>query len=498
MATVTTYDLIQCSRLYPTLQSRYNNGLSAYNGLIVRFDNDNDKSYTIKKRVQGRFYHPNIATVLTDIQYDVTSIKYGGVEQLDATASLNLTESENNYIKFPLYTLGNEYTYTDNLANACAYEDGILADGHSIRNLSDFLQGLFNTLGLNHIIVTRSHPDWWMVDGKPRLVHNFLIEKWYNEDLDITIEETDSLTSTTRILRYVFDGSTVTAYINGVDVVTTELNTEWPQVDDENSVYNYTYTYDAISTITSCPIASPFQASLQADNCATLEVNCECNAITFTDTSRYENGQDGHNAEFFNFRVITMTKPSGDTYVWSTEDVAGVDSVINPHWDSTNIFQYNLTSADKDGIYTVKLCTYPDWQDDVLYQSFLYPIVYKNGTLYKCIASSTGIDPEADVDEAYWQEYVCTGDCTDTRYCTQERIVILCISLLNCYKSLVREAMCGIDANPCRSMCDNREFMQAMKFRVTLDALEMAVCDGDWTSARRHLEILDSICCCNG
>ena len=75
---------------------------------------------------------------------------------------------------------------------------------------------------------------------------------------------------------------------------------------------------------------------------------------------------------------------------------------------------------------------------------------------------------------------------------------MLCISLLKCYKKLVKDAFCGMESNPCKSMCDNKEFMQAMKFRVALDALEFAVCSNDWVSAKKHLDLLKSLCCCNG
>ena len=47
-------------------------------------------------------------------------------------------------------------------------------------------------------------------------------------------------------------------------------------------------------------------------------------------------------------------------------------------------------------------------------------------------------------------------------------------------------------------MCDNKELMNAMKMRVTMDALEWAVCDESWELAEEHISILKSICCCNG
>jgi hypothetical protein len=55
-----------------------------------------------------------------------------------------------------------------------------------------------------------------------------------------------------------------------------------------------------------------------------------------------------------------------------------------------------------------------------------------------------------------------------------------------------------MELNPCKPMCDNLQFLNAMKFRVTMDALEFSVCAGDWISAQKQIDILNKICCCNG
>jgi len=73
----------------------------------------------------------------------------------------------------------------------------------------------------------------------------------------------------------------------------------------------------------------------------------------------------------------------------------------------------------------------------------------------------------------------------------------LCISLLKCYKKLVADAFCSISNNPCKDLCSNKQFQNAMKFRVTLDAIEFSACAGDWDSADKQIDILNSICCCS-
>ena len=57
--------------------------------------------------------------------------------------------------------------------------------------------------------------------------------------------------------------------------------------------------------------------------------------------------------------------------------------------------------------------------------------------------------------------------------------------------------MCGIEANPCKNLCENKALLNAMKMRVTMDALDFAFCAQRYDLAQKHIEILESICCCN-
>jgi len=132
----------------------------------------------------------------------------------------------------------------------------------------------------------------------------------------------------------------------------------------------------------------------------------------------------------------------------------------------------------------------------VFYEAFIQTIVRRNGKLYKVISSNTNLDPSNPANAAYWVEYTCDVDCDNTRYCTTQKVAVLCISLLKCYKDLVSEAFCSVKKNPCKDICDNKEFINAMKFRVTLDGLELAICSNNWIDAQSHIDILKSICCC--
>ena len=259
------------------------------------------------------------------------------------------------------------------------------------------------------------------------------------------------------------------------------------------------------------PITNPYKTSLLVDNCSSLELSCDCKKLTFKDTSNYvDSDMPGHLSTDFTSRTITIMKGDGSTFQLITADVRtnnpsaypmatqGIAyNIIPSHLASNNTFTYTLTEADVDGIYSVELCTYPNWRADVFYQTFLKPIVLRDGKLYQAVASSTNADPADPMNEAYWTLYLNTGDCDSTRYCNKQRIVILCISIEDCYRDAVANAFCGMQKNPCKDMCDNKDFMKAMKMRVVMDGLEFAACGFDWINAQNHIDILKSLCCCN-
>jgi hypothetical protein len=505
MANVKTYDLLQCSRLYPTVEGANNPAFLPFSGQVVKVNNDDQQSYTVKENIQARFFAPTSADLVSNVQYSVTSILFNGLECLLAPANLLVEESDNIHIEFPLYA-GDPNGYTSNLANAVYNTTLPATAGYFERNFPDFMQSLFDSLDISAQI-TNSHPDWWSLDAF-EIMRNFMVEMYNSDSLSIAITETYNGVS--RELMYEVDGTGAKAYIGGVDVTLLPVPLdEQPQFGDEYSIYSVPFTANPIEEIDCCPLVNPFYASLQSDCESTLNVDCDCSKITFSDTSNYNNGLIGHDPSFFNHRTIILTRPDGTQYVWSTDGVVGqpacpplenvsqvVNEIIAPHYNSSNMFSYSLLNGDQDGIYTVEICTYPDWQDGLFYDIALNNFVYRNGVIYKQIASSTSIDPELDLDNNFW--IAASLDDERGRYCSEEKIVLLCRKIMDCYKGLVEEALCGIKSNPCKSMCDNKELMNAMKMRVTMDALEWAVCDESWELAEEHISILKSICCCNG
>lgn len=494
MATIKTYDLIQCSGLYPTIPSARVTpigGLLAYDGSYVRLNQDEQQTYFVKSNEQARFLHPAIPASNQKAVYSITSMKFNGLEALSAPSNLTVLDTELVYTNYPTYTPGLEYAYFLGVANAVNITDSTSNLGFGVNNVFKHIQ---TTADANNVKVkVKKTPDsWWSVDGFASL-SNFSLEKHKADRVEISMsvsiyDNTDTLVSTQENV-YLFDVSSVTHTIDGSPAVS-----DLPQTQNEASFYRINLGSVTLEAADSCPFLEPFCASLDDNNCSTLATDCDCSKITFSDTSNYTNGLVGHDSSFFNHRTITLTKPSG-TYVWSTDAGDGVDEVIQPHYNSSNQFSYSFSDTDKDGIYTVKICTYPDWQTGIFYDKTLNNIVYRNGVIYKQVASSTSVDPATDTTNTYWVELSDT-DSTG-RYCKEEKIAVLCISILSCYKKLVEDSVCGIEANPCKNLCENKALLNAMKMRVTMDALDFAFCAQRYDLAQKHIEILESICCCN-
>lgn len=505
MATVKTHDLEKCNRLYPTIPSVNEAVLYPYNGLIVQFDNDIKKSYKVRKNVQGRFVHPNMASAPAmgrpdgiDSVHTVTSMKMNGAEILSAPAVLSLTYSDLIYTDYPNYTMGTEYLYTNNIANGVYITDSLTSTGNNYNNFYKFIESIVNDNDIN-VNVSKSPALWWSNDEFARL-DNIILEKYYDDNFEFTFNEElfDGATHvllSERLIRFVFNGETVAVYIDGVLQPNPSM-TPVAQFSDSFSFFSYDYAYDVLSEIIACPVMPPFYTSLSTNGCSNLETSCDCKKIFFSDNSFYDNAMPGHNPEFFTSRTITITRPDGTTYILATSDITDSDVIIPPHFNSNNSFQYAFGANDVDGIYKVQICTYPDWQSDVLYETFLQHIVRKDGKLYKINASSIGADPSLTSSAPYWTEYTCNTDCEKTRYCSSERIVVLCISLLKCFKKMVKEAFCGVDSSPCKSIADNKDFIDSMKFKVILQSLEFSSCANDWDSVQKNIDTLKKICCC--
>lgn len=495
MANIVTYDLVECSALYPTLESVENAGLSAYVDLFVEFDGDLEQSYQVRKNDQSRFLKPADPTDPTlPVTFTVTSLIWNGLEAITAQPTTTFGVNDLIHTDFVNY-IAAPNGYTAGVANAIYWEQVGASIGNPTANFSQFLQGVFDALGIN-ATVSISHEDWWVADAFP-VLENFAIEKWSSDSFDITV--TEEINSVVRTLRYVSTGTTVQYYEDGVLWQNPpEPTTELPQYGDAYSFYQNAFSYTSVLQITQCPILSPFYTTLDVNGCTDISIDCDCSRITFGDGSIYNNGLPGHDISMFDFREITMFKPNGEEYVYTTDTTdLDADEYIQPPNNSNNMFTYDIQNDDIDGIYDILICAYPTWQSTIAYDVNLENRVYYNGKFYKQVASSTGQDPELDTTNTYWIELTAAEMVdTTTRYCAKGKIAVICISILKCYRNAVKDAYCGIDNNPCGSFCENEDAMRAMKIIVTLESLEYAICGSRWDLAAKHMEVLNSICCC--
>ena len=495
MATVITHDLIKCNSDSQVLPSVSEFGIAAYNGSVLKFDNNKKKSYKVRRNVQGRFLDGAIPTSSSKIRWSITSMKFNGAELIDATAISTIGVSDIVWTSFPYYTPGNEFAYTGNVANGVITADSIVSLGYGINNFYRFVESVVNYYDIP-VKVSKSPNNWF---APLPSVQNIIIEKYYDDYFEFVFDETTINLSTgvetTQTKKYVFNGSNVQYFLNNVLVTTP--SSALPYYKEDFSFFSYSFNYIVLEEIDTCPAPEPFFVSISNDGCSNLEIDCDCKKITFSDTSNYsDNGMSGHDIDSFSSRTIIITKPDGSKFIMGTSDVTPKDALIGPPYASPNAFAYTFQDGDIDGVYTVQICSYPDWSSSATYENYLSPIVRRNGLLYKCKATNVNVDPATDTTSTYWTLYECTDDCEKTRYCTSKKIVVLCISLLKCYKQLVADAFCSVENSGCKDISTNKQFQNAMKFRVTLDAIEFSACAGDWDSTEKQIDILNSICCC--
>jgi hypothetical protein len=223
---------------------------------------------------------------------------------------------------------------------------------------------------------------------------------------------------------------------------------------------------------------------------------CDCDGLSILDESNIPNDSVGHTS--FGYRKIVVVTPN-TTYVFSSLVTDLEDESINALTSNgINNFSYNFTDTDVDGIYTVTLYNFPNWDSSAAYLHSSKPIVFYNGVLYKSVRNNTNVNPSTDIDNVYWEVYTISDDTLKTRYAYQKRKVITCISLDDCYERLVKSAFCDIEGDPCGSLCDNKNFSQAMKYNMTKKAMCFSESISDWASVKNQVQILKSICCCGG
>jgi hypothetical protein len=281
----------------------------------------------------------------------------------------------------------------------------------------------------------------------------------------------------------------LTAYIGQIITFDTNLTQSYT-VEQFSGFGTIGVDADAINVVPACVACVGYNTHLTLSN-----NECSCGSIVITDDSTYVNSVAGHDS--WGYRKVILLEPNGSEYVWSSESSENPDVVITPYTNvSVNAFTYNFTDVSVDGVYDVKVYSFPNWDAAVMYNSLYGAIVYKNGLLYKISTTNVGEDPELDVDGIYWTPYTISNETLATRYAYEEKIVVLCISLLKCKEGLILDAFCTTETNPCGNLCGNKKYMSAIKFTVVEKAIDISVCQKDWTSVEKQIEILKSICSC--
>lgn len=255
-----------------------------------------------------------------------------------------------------------------------------------------------------------------------------------------------------------------------------------------------------VQTLTECPNIDPFNASLvnEEGEITISEIN-ECLGLNIEDATIYSSNTPGHNlVNFTDYIRIELTRGDGSLYIMSSVDGEDVDEVITaPASNPSHYHPYYFLDTDVDGIYTATLEVYPTWDAAVAYTTDELTVVYYQGTLYQLLQNSTGEDPA--LTPSSWQVYEATEEeALLTRYVTQQKIVVLCISINGCEERLIHAAFCLVDSDFCNDdvLCTNPSFLKANKYLIVKKALEISVNKSAWNEVERQMNLLKTICNC--
>lgn len=280
-------------------------------------------------------------------------------------------------------------------------------------------------------------------------------------------------------------------------------NTDWVAINENTLEVSYPRYYTTTNVVVTCLTPTIFQASLidQTTKRNSIDVDTACSKLTIVDNANYTtNSEVGHTlSDFSDYIRIEITNPDNDVYVMSSVTGTDVDETIQVPSTGVHTFNHLFSDTDTDGIYTVTICSYPTW--DINY-AYIYPtghiiVVYFNGILYKLLADSTGDQP--DVSPTQWEVYQpSNADNLLTRYCTVEKLIILCRSILSCYETIVHKAFCEIDSDFCNDdiLCKNRDFLNATKMNLLLEQIEFSVDRQQWNEIEKIIDLMKSICNC--
>jgi hypothetical protein len=91
-----------------------------------------------------------------------------------------------------------------------------------------------------------------------------------------------------------------------------------------------------------------------------------------------------------------------------------------------------------------------------------------------------------------------TTTTISAKYCVTAKVAIVCLTLLKCYQSLVASAVCEIENEWCNddAICKNKKVLNAMKLRLIIDAVEIAVDKANYDEATHLVNLGKKLCNC--
>lgn len=224
------------------------------------------------------------------------------------------------------------------------------------------------------------------------------------------------------------------------------------------------------------------------------DVLSACTQLQITDTGNYTDATESGHAlsDFSEFRQVTIQFPDGREYVYSS--LPGYDDTISPASTGNNDIFYTFTDDDKDGLYTITICSVPTYNNTAEYDSGS-DYVYFNGSFYQSlIDSNTGNQPDTSPTE--WVEVELSG--VSGKYCFSDKIAITCRCILPCKEKKVVAGVCVANENICNTdvLCKNKTLREAWLLIIALDSIQTNMDKRDFPQVEKAFNLANSICCC--
>lgn len=230
-------------------------------------------------------------------------------------------------------------------------------------------------------------------------------------------------------------------------------------------------------------------------NVISIVVNANNDGLVITDSSGYTTNTEPGAAitDFTNFRKLTVLDPNGITTTFSS---LAIPPTLSPASTGNNTINFTFQTTPIDGVYGVTLFSVPTWNGALIPYQANDDIVYFGGFFYKCIADVTSATNPSS-DPLSW-EMIPETDITPTnfpKYATIQRIAIT-IELCGCIDDTLVDAFCSVDKDICSDLCDNDNFMKALKLKLIEMAVDTLVDREDWDAVTNAINLSKVLCEC--